>query len=181
MSPGGLGGERVGWRSWVLNGRGPEGGGPRDSCFFALFRSKVNSFFISLGVFFWNFWWCLTAGTARWSFSGSSCASPDGPKSRRGFTRRPRESKRGCLRAPAFKHHQKFHEKTIKEGKERATFWAVLKNVVLDEKMCWSKSDFFASKSKNKIGLSRTWSKQFLHTVSWTEMSDGDLTSQRIR
>ena len=96
---------------------------------FALFFFPLppqNSFFSSLsGCLLVEFWWCLKARTlkcARLEFSGCR-VKPRRPRSRRGFTRQPENSKRAHLSAPALQTPPKFNEKTPREGKKERILW----------------------------------------------------------
>ena len=88
---------------------------------FALFcfslPPEISFFLLSLGVLLVEFWRFLKAGTLKCAHLGSRR-----PRSRRGFTRQPENSKRAHLRAPALQTPPKFHEKTPREKEERMKF-----------------------------------------------------------
>ena len=80
-----------------------------------------------------EFWWCLKRrGAQVCTFGLSGCCVK--PRRLRGFTRRPKNSKRAHFRAPTCQTPPKFHEKTPRERRKerilrrerekKAKFWA---------------------------------------------------------
>ena len=121
----------VGFHVWVLVSRfgldrPPSPGPPKISRFFSLSRRKIRFFLPSLGVFSWNFGGVFEGWeTKMCTFRFSGCrVKPRRFRGRRGFTRQPENSKRAHLSAPALQTPPKFHEKTPREGRKSAKFWA---------------------------------------------------------